>query len=134
MNGISPRLAPKSRRIFLEGYSLPVDIGFHDFEIGTAQPLSVTIEAWVDEAHFAPSDDVADAWNYDLLRREIDRLAHDRRYNLQETFVRALYAFVAARPGVTALRVATSKPNVYPNCRGVGVELASFETLTSPSL
>lgn len=133
MTGIPPELAPRSRRIFLDGYSLAVDIGFHDFEVGVAQSLSVTIEAWVDEAHFAATDEVSAAWNYDLLRREIERLAAAQRYNLQETFVRALYAYVAARPGVTALRVSTSKPDVYRGCRGVGVELASFEAITNPS-
>lgn len=133
MNGIPPALAPRSHRIFLDRYQVPVEIGFHDFEMGAAQRLSVTIEAWIDEAHFAASDTVEAAWNYDLLRREIVRLAGERRYNLQETFVRALYAFVARQPGITALRVATSKPDVYPGCHGVGVELASFETAMTPS-
>lgn len=119
-------LAPASRRIFLDGYDVAVDIGFHDFEVGAPQRLTVTVEVWVDEAHFAPSDTVADAWNYDWLRREIERLGAARRYNLQETFVRALYTGVAAREGVVALRVASSKPDVYPGCRGVGVELSSF--------
>lgn len=119
-------LAPRTRRIFLEGYRVAVDIGFHDFEIGVAQALAVTVEAWVDEAHFAATDEIAAAWNYDLLRDAIERLAAARRYNLQETFARALYAEVAALPGVTALRVMTCKPDVYPGCRGVGVELASF--------
>ena len=128
MNGVPPELAPRSRRIFLDRYELPVEIGFHDFEMGAAQRLSITIEVWIDEAHFAASDAVEAAWNYDLLRREIVRLAAERRYNLQETFVRALYAYAAGRPGVTALRVATSKPDVYPGCHGVGVELASFST------
>ncbi len=49
-----------------------------------------------------------------------------RRFNLQETFVREIYDLVAARRGVTALRVSTRKPDIYPDCAGVGVELASF--------
>ncbi len=126
MTALPPHLVPQTRRIFLDGYRVPVDIGFHEFEVGTAQALAVSVEAWVDEAHFAPTDEVSSAWNYDLLRREIDRLAAAQRYNLQETFVRALYAFVAARPGVQAIRVRTSKPDVYADCDGVGVELASF--------
>ena len=37
----------------LEDYDLPVDIGFHDFEVGTPQRLLVTVEVWVDERSFA---------------------------------------------------------------------------------
>lgn len=125
--GLVPdRLAPKTRKIVLENYDLPVDIGFHDFEIGTPQRLLVTVEVWVDEASFAASDERAGAWDYDFLRTEIGALAAGRRFNLQETFVRAIYDLVAARRGVTALRVASRKPDIYPDCVGVGVELASF--------
>ena len=49
-----------------------------------------------------------------------------RRYNLQETLAHAIYERVAERRGVRALRVATSKPDVYAKARGVGVEIASF--------
>ncbi len=49
-----------------------------------------------------------------------------RRFNLQETVCRAIYDLVAARHGVVALRVSTRKPDIYPDCAAVGVELASF--------
>ncbi len=35
--------------------TLPVDIGFHDFEVGNPQRLLVTVEVWVDEPSFAGS-------------------------------------------------------------------------------
>jgi dihydroneopterin aldolase len=127
LSGLVPdRLAPASRKIVLEDYCLPVDIGFHDFEIGRPQNLLVTVEVWLDEASFAASDEAEAAWDYDFLRTEIGRLAGGRRFNLQESFARRIYALVAARHGVVALRVRTRKPDIYPDCAGVGVELASF--------
>jgi dihydroneopterin aldolase len=127
LDGLVPeRLMPKTRKIVLDGYDLKVDIGFHDFEIGAPQRLLVTVEVWVDERAFAGSDDRAQAWDYDFLRTEIGGLARGRRFNLQETFVRELYDLIAARRGVTALRVSTRKPDIYPDCAGVGVELSSF--------
>ena len=127
LDGLVPdRLAPRTRKIVLEDYDLPVDIGFHDFEVGTPQRLIVTIEVWVDERSFAAVDDRHQAWDYDFLRTEVGALAKGRRFNLQETFVREIYDLVAARRGVTALRVSTRKPDIYPDCAGVGVELASF--------
>ena len=127
LDGLVPdRLAPKSRKIVLDGYDVPVDIGFHDFEVGVPQRLIVTVEVWVDEQSFAATDERNQAWDYDFLRTEVGALATGRRFNLQETVVREIYELVAARRGVTALRVSTRKPDVYPDCGGVGVELASF--------
>lgn len=125
--GLVPaHLAPRTRKITLERFSLPVDIGFHEFEIGAPQPLEITVEVWVDEASFPTSDAVDEAWNYDFLRHAIGELAGRQRYNLQETLCRAVYDLVAARKGVTGLRVSTAKPDIYPDCRSVGVSLASF--------
>ena len=127
LDGLVPeRLAPRTRKIVLRDYCVSADIGFHEFEVGQPQRLYISVEVWLDESSFATSDDAAEAWDYDFLRSEIGALAAARRYNLQETLARAIYDFVAARRGVTGLRVATSKPDVYPDCQGVGVELASF--------
>ncbi len=127
LDGLVPEaLSPKTRKIVLQDYSLPVDIGFHDFEVGQPQRLIVTVEVWVEESAFANEDEAALAWDYDFLRSEIAALARARRYNLQETLARAVYDLVAARHGVSALRVSTRKPDIYPDCAGVGVDLASF--------
>jgi len=127
LEGLVPdRLAPRTRKIVLEDFDLRLDIGFHDFEVGHPQRLLLTVEVWVDESAFAASDEVASAWDYDFLRTEIAALAARRRFNLQETFVREIYDLIAARRGVTALRVSARKPDIYPDCGGVGVELASF--------
>ena len=126
-DGLVPAaLAPKSHRIFLEDYDLPVDIGFHEFEVGKPQRLLITIDVWVDNAYFASVDSEAAAWNYDFLRSEVRRMTEGRRFNLQETLAREIYDLIAGRAGVTALRISTRKPDVYPDCRSVGVEIASF--------
>jgi len=127
LDGLVPdRLAPKSRKIVLEDFMLELDIGFHEFEVGAPQRLLVTVEVWVDEASFADEDASEGAWDYDFIRTGIAALVAGRRFNLQETLAREIYDLVAARRGVTALRVATRKPDIYPDCAGVGVELSSF--------
>jgi dihydroneopterin aldolase len=127
LDGLVPAaLAPRTRKIVLQDYCLPVDIGFHEFEVGNPQRLYVTVEVWVDESSFPDCDQASKAWNYDFLRSEIGWVAIARRYNLLETLVRAIYVLVAARKGVTALRVSSRKPDIYPYCAGVGVDLASF--------
>ena len=127
LDGLVPaRLRPKSRKIVLEDFTLELDIGFHEFEVGAPQRLLVTVEVWVDEASFAAQDAAESAWDYDFIRTEIVALVAGRRFNLQETLAREIYDLVAARRGVTALRVVTRKPDIYADCAGVGVELSSF--------
>jgi len=127
LDGLVPdALTPRSRRIFLTDLDVPVDIGFHASEVGNPQRLLISVDVWVDDASFASEDTAAAAWNYDFVRSEIHRVTSGRRFNLQETLVREIYALIAARVGVTGLRVSTRKPDVYPDCLGVGVELASF--------
>lgn len=120
------RLVPQSRSILLEGLEVMVDIGFHDFEIGTPQRLEVTIEMWMDEADVDFADDPEKAWDYDFLRTEVLRIAHSRRWNLQETLVREIFDRLGALDGVSALRVASAKPDIYADARRVGVEYKSF--------
>ncbi len=121
-----PTLAPKSRKIMLEDFDLPVDIGFHAFEIGTPQRLRVNIEVWLAATHFPRCDTVDYAWDYDTLRNAVLALVAGRRFNLQETVVHEIYDLVAARHGVTGLKISTRKPDIYPDCAAVGVELSSF--------
>lgn len=128
--GLVPdELKVRSARIVLESLAVQADIGFHDFEIGAPQRLLVTVETWLDEVN-PPGDDNPDrAWNYDFLRKEVEEIAAARRYNLQETLAHAIFERVAAFRGIRALRVRLSKPDVYPDAHGVGVEIASFSGL-----
>lgn len=127
LEGLVPdALRPQSARIFLDSLEVMADIGFHDFEVGVPQRLLVSVEIWLDHIPPADCDDPAFAWDYDFLREQVQELATARRYNLQESLAHAIYDRVAALRGVRALRVVTSKPDVYREARAVGVELASF--------
>lgn len=130
LSGLKPcDLEVRSARILLESLAVQADIGFHDFEIGTPQRLLVTLEIWLRDPALPAGDDPSRAWNYDFLRTEIAKIASARRYNLQETLAHAIFDRVAAFRGVGALRIRLSKPDVYPDAHGVGVEIASFSRL-----
>lgn len=127
LTGMVPdALRPRQQRILIDQLEVMADIGFHEFEIGIPQRLLVSVELWIDD-HAAPDDDAPErAWDYDFVVREVRALAAARRYNLQETLVHAIFARIGAARGISALRVTSIKPDVYPDARGVGVEIASF--------
>lgn len=127
LRGLVPdRLKVRSARILLDALEVRADIGFHDFEVGTPQRLQVTVEVWLDDLTPPADDDPVRAWNYDFVRKEVEELASERRYNLQETLAHAIFERIGAFRGVKQVRVRTSKPDVYPDAAGVGVEIASF--------
>ena len=127
LHGLVPdRLKVRSSRIILDSLSIDMDIGFHDFEVGTPQRLLVTVEIWLDREDSPVADDPAEAWNYDFLRAEVEEVARSRRFNLQETLAHAIFDRIAAFHGVREVRISTSKPDIYPGAKGVGVEIASF--------
>jgi dihydroneopterin aldolase len=135
LSGLVPeRLRVRSAKILLDSLEVEADIGFHEFEVGRPQRLLVTVEIWLDALGAPTDDDPALAFDYDFVRSEVRALAGARRYNLQETLAHAIYQRFAAMHGVKALRVATGKPDIYPDARCVGVEIASYaESAPAPA-
>ena len=130
LSGLVPQhLKVRSARILLESLEVQADIGFHDFEVGAPQRLIISIEIWLEDVSVPKEDNPSHAWDYDFLRAQVQELAATGRYNLHETLAHAVFDRIAAFRGVKALRVRTSKPDVYPEAHGVGVEIASFSGL-----
>ena len=112
-----------STKIFLEDYEVDINIGIHEFEKTGPQRIVINIELFVAEALSGNSDTIDNAVDYDFLRKEIIKLTETRHFNLQETLCRSILEIVAVQPGVQRAKVSTKKPDVYPDCRGVGVEM-----------
>ena len=127
IDGMVPdSLGVRSSSILLDELEVAADIGFHEFEVGEPQRLLVTVEIWVEDVTAPARDEPGETLDYDYLRSEVKALAGERRYNLQESLAHAIFDRFAQIRGVSALRVATAKPDVYPDTRRVGVEISSF--------
>lgn len=127
MSLLDPRLAD-CRRIFLSDFSLEASIGFHDFEKAARQRILVSVELFVPKAlSSSATDEVADVVDYDFIRHGVNDLAHSRHYNLQETLIDDIVGLCLSKPQVRAVRVITQKPDVYPDCRTVGIETFEWQ-------
>ncbi len=121
-----PRLAD-CRRLFLRAHELQLRIGVHDFEQHGAQRVLVDIDLFVPLAASTPSADRLDeVVDYDFVRRIVAERAAQGPIGLQETLADDLLRRLLAHPQVRAARVATAKPDVYPDCAAVGVEVFGF--------
>ena len=61
--------------------------------------------------------------DYDYVRQVIGERVAQGHITLQETLCDELAARLLAHPGVHAVRLSTAKPDVYPDCEAVGVEV-----------
>jgi dihydroneopterin aldolase len=117
-------LAVECRRLFLRDHVVPVQIGAHDFEKGVTQRLVFNVELFVPYASTTPkADKLAEVVDYDFVREVIAARIAQGHVELQETLCDDLAAKMLAHPQVRAVRLSTQKPDVYPDCAGVGVEV-----------
>ena len=131
MNGLlmHPQLKD-CRRLFLRDHEVMVGIGVHDFEKRGAQRLRINVDLYVPLALSSPVNDCIDeVVDYDFIRERIAERIVRGHIELQETLCDDLLAAMLAHPRVRAARVSTEKPDVYPDCVGVGCEVFGLKEI-----
>ncbi len=124
---LDPRLA-RCRRLFLRDHEVTARIGIHDFEHLAPQRLLINVDLFVPLAHTTPQhDDIGEVVDYDFIRTVVGQRIAQGHIQLQETLVDELIQRLLSHPQVVAARVSTQKPDVYPDCQGVGVEVFAFK-------
>ena len=112
------------RRMFLKNYEISMNIGVHDFEKKGEQRVIVHIDVYVKLGDCTPKrDQLSEVVDYDFMRDTIARIITRGHIQLQETLCDEIARAMLEHPLVLAARVATEKPDVYPDCDGVGVEV-----------
>lgn len=112
------------RRLFLRDYEVWINIGVHDFEKKGEQRVLINVDLYVPLATSTPKEDeLAEVLDYDFIRRTIAERVSKGHIHLQETLCDEVLALMLAHPNVRAASVSTEKPDVYPDCDAVGVEV-----------
>ena len=118
-----PKLAD-CRRLFLRNYEVMINIGVHDFEKKGEQRVLINVDLYIPLALSTPKEDHLDeVVDYDFMRVTIANRMAEGHVHLQETLCDDVVRAMLAHPNVRAVRVSTMKPDVYPDCEGVGVEV-----------
>lgn len=112
------------RRLFLRDYEVWINIGVHDFEKKGEQRVLINVDLYIPLAQSTPTvDELHEVVDYDFMRRSIAERVSQGHVHLQETLCDDILALMLAHPLVKAARVSTEKPDVYPDCDAVGVEV-----------
>jgi dihydroneopterin aldolase len=118
-----PRLQD-CRRLFLRNYEVLINIGVHEFEKKGEQRVLFNVDLYIPLAVSTPqADELHEVVDYDFMRDTIAARMAKGHVHLQETLCDDLVQALLAHPRVRAVRLSTMKPDVYPDCEGVGVEV-----------
>lgn len=112
------------RRLFLRNYEVLINIGVHEFEKKGEQRVLVNVDLFIPLSSSTPKDDhLHEVVDYDFMRDTIAKRMAQGHIHLQETLCDDVARAMLAHPKVRAVRVSTEKPDVYPDCDAVGVEV-----------
>ncbi len=112
------------RKLFLRDFEVQARIGIHDFEQAAAQRLLMNVDLYVPLEHTQPAQDhIQNVVDYDFIRDVVRKRIDQGHINLQETLCDDVLATLLQHPLVHAARVSSCKPDVYPDCAAVGVEV-----------
>ena len=124
MSALSHPKLSDCRRLFLRNYEVMINIGVHDFEKKGEQRVLINVDLYIPLALSTPTEDHLDeVVDYDFMRETIARRMAQGHVHLQESLCDDVVRAMLAHPKVRAVRVSTMKPDVYPDCEGVGVEV-----------
>ena len=112
------------RRLFLRNYEVMINIGVHDFEKKAEQRVLINVDLYIPLEQSTPkADQLSEVVDYDFMRETIANRVAKGHIHLQETLCDDVVKAMLLHPRVRAARVSTMKPDVYPDCEGVGVEV-----------
>jgi dihydroneopterin aldolase len=118
-----PALA-QCRRLFLRNYAVMINIGVHEFEKKGEQRVVFNVDLFIPVAESTPQhDQLEEVVDYDFIRETIAQRMAKGHIHLQETLCDDIATAMLMHPKVHAVRVSTEKPDVYPDCDAVGVEV-----------
>ena len=112
------------RTLLLDKLRVMASVGILDHELQSRQPLLLSIELQrPQDPALQPADDVLHVLDYRLLRDIAKEESEGAHVNMLETLAGRIAARLSALRGAATVRVRVTKPNIFPDCDGVSVEV-----------
>ncbi len=112
------------RTIRIDSLRVMASVGILDHELLSRQQLLITLEVEQPAAPVLPADDdVQHVLDYRQLRDIAKAESEGAHVNMLETLAGRIATRLLAFPSVGRARVRVVKPNIFPDCDGVAVEV-----------
>lgn len=117
---------PTMRILYLERLRVHASVGILDHELRSRQQVLISMRL---EMHGVPdipaADEVDEVLDYRAMREIAKQEAEAGHINMLETLTGRIAQRLLALPGVDVALVRVTKPNIFPDCDGVTVEVIS---------
>jgi 7,8-dihydroneopterin aldolase/epimerase/oxygenase len=124
LSGLPEFFVTRCRRVFLRRYDVPVRIGVNHSEKHGPQRVRFSVDLFVLLERSTPkSDQLNEILDYDIIRAAIAQRVGRGHINLLETLCDDIAAALLANESIMGVIVKAEKPDVYPDCESVGVEV-----------
>ena len=112
--------------ICIDKLRVHASVGILEHELRSRQQLLISIEIDIPAAPTVPAgDDVHHVLDYRQLREIAKAEAETGHVNMLETLAGRIATRLLALHGVASARVRVVKPNIFPDCDGVAVEVTA---------
>ena len=118
------------RKLFIDRLRVQASVGILDHELLSRQALLISVGIEMPQASTLPeADSVQHVIDYRQLRDVAQQEAQAGHINMLETLAGRIAQRLLALPGVGLVRVRVVKPNIFPDCDGVAVEVEAQRDL-----
>ena len=118
------------RKLFIDRLRVQASVGILDHELLSRQALLISVGIEMPQASTLPeADSVQHVLDYRQLRDVAQQEAQAGHINMLETLAGRIAQRLLALPGVGRVRVRVVKPNIFPDCDGVAVEVEAQRDL-----
>ena len=118
------------RKLFIDRLRVQASVGILDHELLSRQALLISVGVEMPQASTLPeADSVQHVLDYRQLRDVAQQEAQAGHINMLETLAGRIAQRLLALPGVGLVRVRVVKPNIFPDCDGVAVEVEAQRDL-----
>ena len=98
--------------IFMEDVIRNIDIGIHDYEIGTPQKVSFDLYVKISMSNNAFDDDINNVLNYEYLIKILDSIIDNNRFSLLESLGKCIMDEVLSPSQVQGATLVISKIDI----------------------
>ena len=127
MNTLLPPFNFKTHRtLHLDKLRVQASVGILPHELTTKQPLLISLKLRLAATPLVPAkDEVSEVLDYRRARQIAIDAATSGHINMLETLSGLICQQLLQLPNVEAAKVRVDKPNIFPDCDGVGVEVSA---------
>ena len=117
------------RHVFINQLTLLAQIGIHPHERRAAQPIHISVNAAVPEAHGSNPESLDEVVCYEAITNRIKKLIAQGHVDLVETLAEMIAEDLLAHFPIQRLCVRIEKPDAIEEAAGVGIEIERLRIL-----